>query len=331
MEETPFASVIIPVYNAGNRVAIALESLRRQDYSNLEIIIVNDCSTDHSIHCIAEYVPVLEERGMRVKVISHAQNRGVAAARNTGLDHATGEFIYYVDADDRIEPDTIGLLYNMAITANADIVGCNCFLTFEKTERKMNQPAFTNPKDAILKMLNGSMRWNLWLFLVRRSLYVKHQIRFIPGMNMGEDLLVMVKLFVHAHHVVFLDKSLYHYGQSNGQSLTKIYSDTHIQEVTANVREVEQYLSQSKFAGQLGNSIAFLKLNIKLPLLISDQEPQYQRWLNWFPEVNERVMDNDALPVRTRFLQWLAGKRQFWALKLYFRVVIGFVYGNLYK
>jgi glycosyltransferase involved in cell wall biosynthesis len=331
MEETPFASVIIPVYNAAHQVTTALESLRQQDYSNLEIIIVNDCSTDHSMTCIAEYVPVLEERGMRVKVMSHTQNRGVAAARNTGMEHATGDFIYYVDADDRIEPETIGLLYKKAISENADIVGCSWFLTYEKTERRMNQPGFTNPKDAIQKMLNGSMRWNLWLFLVRRSLYTKHQIRFIPGMNMGEDLLVMVKLFVHARRVVFLDKSLYHYGQSNGQSLTKIYSDAHIQEVTANVLNVEQYLSQSKFAGQLGNSIDFLKMNIKLPLLISDQEPQFLRWLNWFPEVNKRVMDNVALPVRTRFLQWLAGKRQFWALKIYYRVVIRFIYGNLYN
>ena len=331
MEYTPFISVIMPVFNAGNRVHTALESLLVQDYSNLEIIIINDCSTDNSLSVIGEYVPVLEGRGMSVKVISHPQNSGVATARNTGLAHASGEYIYYVDADDRIESNTIRLLFKKAMSENADIVGCNWFLTFEKNERIMNQPSFTESKDAIQKMLNGSMRWNLWLFLVRRSLYEKHQIRFVPGLNMGEDLLVMVKLFIHAGKVVFLNKGLYHYGQSNGQSLTKIYSDVHIQEVVANVKEVEQYLLNSSFAGQLGSSIDFLKLNIKLPLLISDQVEQYQRWLNWFPEVNDKVMYNSALPLRTRYIQWLAVKGHFWVIKLYYRVVIKFVYGSLYK
>ncbi|WP_442590770.1 glycosyltransferase family 2 protein [Pedobacter sp. AW31-3R] len=326
-----FASVIMPVYNAGNRVCTALKSLREQDYPDLEVIIINDCSTDNSLSKIEEYVPVLEARGIHVKVISHTQNQGVAAARNTGLDHATGEFVYYVDADDRIEPDTIGLLVGKALSENADIVGCNWFLTFEKNERRMNQPSFTDPKEAIQKMLNGSMRWNLWLFMARRSLYVKHQIRFIPGMNMGEDLMVMVKLFVHATKVVFLNKSQYHYGQSNTQSLTKIYSNAHIHEVVENVKEVERCISKSGLADQLGDCIDFLKLNIKLPLLISDEVEQYQRWLIWFPEVNDRVMDNDALPLRTRFIQWLTVKRQFWAVKLYYRVVIKFVYGRLYK
>lgn len=331
MGSRALVSVIIPVYNAEHLLHIALGSLEKQDYSNLEIIMINDCSTDDTLKVIQRFIPVLEDRGMTVKVVSYRENQGVAAARNTGLAHATGEFVYYLDADDRIEPTALGLLVREAVSKNADIVGCNWFLTFEKNGRKMNQPSFTSSQEAIEKLLNGSMRWNLWLFMARRSLYEEHQVRFIPAMNMGEDLMVMVKLFVQADRVTYLDRALYHYRQSNGQSLTKIYSAEHIREVTANVEEVEQYLLRSRFAGQLGNNIAFLKLNIKLPLLISDQGQQYQNWLNWFPEANHKVMANKALPFRTRFIQWLAVKKQFWAIKLYYRVVIRFVYGRLYK
>src|SRR5690606_13744707 len=126
----------------------------------------------------------------------------------------------------------------------------------------------------------------------------------------------------HASKVVYLNKALYHYGQSNEQSLTKVYSEAHIREVTTNVMEVERCLLKSSFADQLDDNLDFLKLNIKLPLLISDQEKQYQKWLNWFPEANKKIMANKSLPFRTRLIQWLAVKEHFWAIKLYYHIVI---------
>lgn len=331
MERELIVSVIIPVYNAESTIHIALESLIEQSYTKIEVVIIDDCSTDQSWTVIQKYIPILENKGMSTKVISHNKNGGVASARNTGLENATGEFIYYVDADDYLEINAIELLINEAVSKDADIVGCNWFLTFGKNERRMNQPSFASSKEAIQKMMNGSMRWNLWLFIVRRSLYVNEQIQFTPGMNMGEDMMVMVKLFTKATRVIYLDKALYHYGQSNNQSLTKIYSDSHIREVTLNVGEIERYLFNSRFSDPEEFNLNFLKLNIKLPLLISDQEEQYELWLNWFPESNGKVMTNKALPFRTRFLQWLAVKKQFWAIKLYYRVVISFIYGRVYK
>lgn len=327
----PLVSVIVPVYNAGDTLRIALDSLAKQSYPLLEIIVINDCSTDDTRNIVEGFAADFEASDIRFKVISHAQNRGVAASRNTGLDHAQGEYICYVDADDWLEADAIELLVEEALSKGAEIIGCNWFLSFEQNERRMNQPSFSDPGEAIRKMLDGTLRWNLWLFMVRRSLYEKTGTRFVPGMNMGEDLRVMVKLFIGASKVCYLDKALYHYGQSNSGSLTKTYSDSHIREVTANVTEVEKCLSQSRFAALVHESLAFLKLNIKLPLLISDREEQYRTWLGWFPEVNNKVLDNGALPFRTRMLQWLAVKEQFWAIRLYYYGVIRLVYGKIYK
>lgn len=332
MEFKPLVSVIVPVYNASNTLHIAIESLIVQTYLKLELIFVNDYSEDNSLVLLETFQKDFStDIDKLVKIISHEQNFGVAVARNTGLDNATGDYIYYLDADDRIDHNAIELIVEKALETQADIVGCNWFLTFEKNERKMNQPSFKTPWEAIQNILNGSMRWNLWLFMVRRSLYEDFQIRFIPGMNMGEDMMVMIKLFLKASKVTYLNKALYHYGQSNEQSLTRIYSEAHIQEVTANVMEVERCLLKSSFADQLDDNLDFLKLNIKLPLLISDQVEQYRRWLNWFPEANNKVMANKSLSFRTRLIQWLTVKEQFWAIKLYYRMVIRFVYGKLYK
>ncbi|WP_437920460.1 glycosyltransferase family 2 protein [Sphingobacterium sp. LRF_L2] len=332
LKKYPKVSIIIPVYNAVNTLPTCLDALRAQSYPVLEFIFINDCSTDASVQLLDAFAAdYLEEGELDVKVLHHTKNQGVAVARNTGLNAATGDFLYYVDADDSLVPDTITLAVENAEKTEADIVGFNWFLTFDKNERKMNQPAFNTPWDALEKMMQGTMRWNLWLFLVRRSLYENNQIRFTPNMNMGEDLLVMVKLFGVAEKVAYIDEVLYRYRQSNSASLTKTYSIDHIQQVTANVKEVEAFLIDSPYATKLGNLIAYLKLNIKLPLLISDQTSQYKRWLNWFPEANAFTMENKSLPWRTRILQFAAVKKQFWLLKLYYYFVIRLVYGVIYR
>jgi glycosyltransferase involved in cell wall biosynthesis len=247
------------------------------------------------------------------------------------LEAATGEYIYYVDADDWIESDTLEYLVGEAQRKNADIVGHAWYLTFGQNERYMKQPTFSTPQDALQKMMCGVMRWNLWLFLVRRSLYEENAIRFTEGANMGEDMMVMIKLFSCATTVCGLDKPFYHYSQMNATALTKTYSSEHIDQVTANVDEVEKYLSRCGEKKQLEQYIGFLKLNIKLPLLITDDESHYRQWQQWFPEANKYVMKNKLLPLRSRLLQWMADKGWFAAIKLYSRLVIKFVYGIIYK
>ncbi|WP_087093694.1 glycosyltransferase family 2 protein [Elizabethkingia anophelis] len=326
-------SVIIPVYNAEKTLYKSIDSLINQSYPHLELIFINDCSQDNTLNILYQYEKKIVDnsKGLVIKIISHEENKGVAAARNTGLQNATGELIYYVDADDFIDEGAIELLVEKQQENDADMVGCSWYLSFNQNKRRMNQPPFNDSLEAIQQMLNGKMRWNLWLFMVKRSLYEDYNIRFIPGMNMGEDLLVIMKLFVHANKVAFVKDALYHYGQSNEDSLTKTYSEKHRREVTANLYEVEKYLHKSSFFKSIGDGISFLKLNIKLPLLISDNKENYECWRNWFPEANKFIMKNKDLPLRTRILQWLALRKQYWILKLYYNLVIRYIYGVLYK
>ena len=321
----------MPVYNAAASLQLALDAGLQQQYQRLEFILINDASRDNSLEIMQGYLPRMQQQGMSVKIIDLSENKGPATARNMGLDQASGTYIYFMDADDSMEPEAIALLVEAAESSSADIVGCNWFLSFEQQLRRMNQPAFSSPVEALTAMMHGIMRWNLWLFMIRRSLFLEHQVRFTPGMDMGEDLLLMIRLFIHAERVAFVDRHLYHYRQSNSQSLTKTYAEVHMRQVTANLRAVEQCLMQGRYAELGRRSLDFLKLNIKLPLLITDREEQYRRWLSWFPEANARIMDNKLLPLRTRLLQWFACKQQFWALKLYYRLVIRFVYGTIYK
>ena len=325
-------SVIIPVYNAEKTLPHCIASLYAQTYRNLELLFIDDCSTDNSLAVISESVATATDTvGIKAKILHHETNRGVAAARNTGLDAAAGAYIYYVDADDWIEPDALESLAGEAERKDADIVGHEWYLTFEQNERYMKQPAFSTPDDALRKIMGGVARWNLWLFCVRRSLYEKNRIRFIEGMNMGEDMMVMIKLFICAKNVSFLNKPFYHYVQVNAQSLTRIYSQEHIRQVTSNVYEVEKYIGEQGLGEQFEQSIHFLKLNIKLPLLITDNEARYKQWLEWFSESNGSIMQNKLLPLRSRLIQWMATKKYWVVVKFYYRFVIRFIYGVIYK
>lgn len=320
-------SVIMPMYNVSKVIKRAIESLYAQTLSGIELIFVDDCSKDDTLDTLKALLP--QKEGVQVKIVRHTENRGVAVARNTGLEHATGEYIYYVDADDYIEPNTLDKLYSKAHESDADIVGCEWFLTFEKNERHMKQADVTTGNELFIKMAHGVMRWNLWLFLVKRSLYERYGFRFIDGMNMGEDMMVMMKLALHTNRVEMIHKPLYHYIQTNSGSLTKNFNAYRYQ-VTANVNEVEEYL---KIQGRndLNDALMQLKLTLKLPLLISDKVEDYETWYQWFSEANGFVKGNKDLSMRTRFIQVAASKRWYWILKLYYWMVIKVVYGIIYK
>ncbi|WP_166332747.1 glycosyltransferase family 2 protein [Sphingobacterium chungjuense] len=328
----PKVSIIIPFYNASETLLVCLQSICKLNYNNLELIFIDDCSIDNGAEVIQQFLTSwIDGKSKTAKLIKHNKNQGVAAARNTGLDNAIGDYIYYIDADDQVDPNTVNDAVSLAIQKDADIVGFNWYLAFDKNKRKMTQPAFTSPTDALERMMNGSMRWNLWLFLVKRSLYEDNQIRFIPGMNMGEDLMVMIKLFAVAKNVVHLDQYFYLYRQSNSESLTKTYSEAHMLQVNNNVDQAVRFLSEKSLSFDLKKYTAFLKLNIKLPLLISDKTSQYLRWRSWFPEVNKYAGKNTNNSWRTRLLERWALSGKFWLIKLYYYTVIRVVYGIIYK
>ena len=111
-------SVIIPVYNVEKYIAECLESVINQTYKNLEIICVDDCGSDNSMKIVQDYA----KKDSRIKIIRHEKNRGLAPARNTGLDAAEGSFIFFLDSDDYILPDILEKMYNKIESTNSDFV-----------------------------------------------------------------------------------------------------------------------------------------------------------------------------------------------------------------
>jgi len=171
------------------------------------------------------------------------------------------------------------------------------------------------------------MRWNLWLFIYRRELIENHNIRFTAGDNMGEDMMFTISAFLVANKVKQIHQSLYNYNAVNNSSISKQFTEQRRNEVEANFKKVEALATSE----ELKPNLEYLKLFIKLPLLISDEKSNYETWYNWFPESNAYAMANKALPLRTRLLQWMASKRFFVGVKFYYIFVYKFVYGVIYR
>lgn len=219
-------------------------------------------------------------------------------------------------------------LYGKATETDADIVWCDWWLSFAKNERYMKQPEYPTAIEALKGMLSGVMKFNVWNKLIRRSLYAENGITFPAGYGMGEDMTIM-RLFARASKVAYLPKAFYHYVQQNNGAFCKTYSEKHLSDVRHNVAMVTEDL-RNLFGSTLDQELAFFKLDVKFPFLISDDPAKYNLWKNWYPEANRYILKNKRLSLRSRSLQWLAWKNQFWAVWLYYKLVYRVVYGLIY-
>ena len=321
-------SVIIPIYNVSRFIERCAESLMKQTLDEVEYIFVDDATPDNSMMLLRNVLKHYPNRASQIRIVEHEQNKGLPAARNTGLAVATGEYIYHCDSDDFIEHGMLELLYNAAKEKEADFVWCDWFLSYDNNERYMKQPSFETSLEALKAMLGGSMKYNVWNKLVKRSLYVDNGIQFPAGHSMGEDM-TMICLAACAQKVAYVDKALYHYVRSNSEAMTQTYSERHLVDVRFNMDETIAFLATKGLDTE--KEMAFFKLNVKLPFLITYSWESYRRWNEWYPEANAYISVNNNMPWRTRFLQKMAAKRFFAGVWLYYLLVYKFLYTILYK
>lgn len=318
MEENK-VSVIIPIYKVEKFIERCVRSLMEQTLQEVEYIFVDDATPDKSIEVLERCLALYPNR--KAVILHHSQNKGLPAARNTGLQVATGKYIFHCDSDDYVEHNMLERLYQRAEEINADIVWCDWFLTFAENERYMKQPSFDAPMEALKVMLSGGMKYNVWNKLVRRSLYTDNDIQFPAGYGMGEDMTMMM-LFAHAQNVTYIPKAYYHYIKTNTNAFSQTYSDKHLVELKHNVQRIIDYM-QNVYGEALEKELNFFKLDVKFPFLIAGQ---YKRWAEWYPEANTYILQNKTISTRTRYIQWLASKRQYWVVGLYSWVLNNFVH-----
>ena len=327
-------SVIIPVFKVERFIERCCRYLFEQTIESAEFIFVDDCSPDNSVSIINKIVEEYPERKYDVQIVKHEINKGLPSARNSGLKIASGEYIFHCDSDDWLEKNALSLLYEEAIEKNVDAVWCDWYLSFKNNERYMSQRPeqedIISGLESIQLMLGGRIRYNVWNKLVKRELYKTNEIQFPDGYGMGEDM-TMIKVLAFADKVSYLPIALYHYIRLNEEAFTQNTTEQHLKQIQYNVNDIVSFLNKKYKKEDIEKYIQFFKLNTKLPFLISNDIKSYKRWLDWYPEANAYIDLNPMFSNRVKFIQKAAMKHQFWFLKLYYNLVIKFIYGVIYK
>lgn len=230
-------SVIIPLYNAKKYIGKCVESVLSQTHENIELIIINDGSTDASAETVSNYLS--DPRILYTK----QENSGVSSALNRGLDHASGDFIAFMGDDDYIEPDMYEKMLNSLEREDADVAVCDFNLVYEDGRDK--QLKYSATRNETIDLLSDPHRYfakccinpksnnYIWSRLYKGDIVRNSGIRF-EKLAIGEDTLFNFKLLAYIHKAVFLEDGFYNYLQRPGsvihnaakkQALAKAYTE----------------------------------------------------------------------------------------------------------
>lgn len=207
MEQGELISVIIPVYNTELYLRKCLDSVIGQTYGNLEIIVIDDGSTDSSGRICDEYA----RRDKRV-FVKHQPDLGVAVTRNIALSMCKGSYITFVDSDDYISPDMIELLYQTLISEDADMSCCgNCDVGFEGDLVPFHLPeykmVYTDNTEFLYDVIIFKIRLEVWAKLFKASLFQK--IKFDEKIKRAEDFVFWLDAYPYLQKVVSIDEKKY--------------------------------------------------------------------------------------------------------------------------
>lgn len=327
-ERIPKVSVIAPVYGVEHFIGRAAESMMSQTLDDVEFIFVDDCTPDRSIDVLRSVIARYPKRNVRILRLE--VNRGLPAARNTGLKVARGQYIFHWDSDDYAEPELLEDLYNTAERGVCDFVWCDWYLTFGTNSRTMRQPDAESPREALSIALSGGMKYNVWNKLVARKLYEDNEIRFPEGYSMGEDM-TMIKLLAKARKTGHVAKPLYHYIRTNSGAMTQVYSPRHLEELRHNTDDICDFLSREIADKEIEQELNWFRLNVKLPFLFSGRKDDIRLWRSWYKEADKDIMSNRRQALRTRMLQWTAAHNLGIVNSVYNALVFKFIYGVIYR
>lgn len=252
---TPKISVIVPVYNVEKYLSRCIESILSQTFTDFELLLIDDGSTDRSGEMCDEYA----KKDDRIRVF-HKENGGVASARQMGINNAVGIYSIQVDSDDWAEKQMLEKMYMKIIETDADIVIADFFYdkngqsiyTKQRSNKILSSEMIT---DILLNKLEGA----LWSKLIRHSLYRNYNIHFFQNIDHGEDILVTSQLFLLNIKIIFLNAAFYHYNLQNLNSITRNYTKKSFCMQKKYVAALIRLLPKDKYK----NTIDFVTFGIK--------------------------------------------------------------------
>lgn len=284
----PIISVIMPAYNAEKTIRRALEHLRGQTFTNFEVIIVNDGSTDNTTSIIKEF----EDADKRFKQFFQTNN-GVAAARNLGVEIASGQYMIHHDADDEMPDNALEILYRQAKSSGAGLVIGDFITSHGNINKYTKQEASLQWDHFIQGLLDNKVHGGLWNKLIDASLCKK--TKFMSEINYMEDKIFLIKLLVTFHpQISYINKPVYYYIQQ-ANSITNNRIKKNILILKDIIEEIEVILAGTTSSFDLSK----IKFQYKLSAALYNLDIDFK---NDFKEVNSRILFLRGIPLRYKIV-----------------------------
>lgn len=238
MKPTPKISIILPVFNSSLYLKQCIKSVLNQTYTNFELIIINDGSTDQSLEICNEF----HQLDNRIILINQV-NKGIASSRNSGLNMVTGEYIYWIDSDDWIDEDTLEILYHNINKYSSDIAVCGYteeFDSYKKVFRDDGTIKILNKSDFFERIiLDDDIKSYLWDKLYKKEIF--DNLRF-PEQRYFEDYSIFYKIAYKINRIVLINNAKYHYRQHNN-SICRVSNPKKEYDFYLAIREKMDFLS----------------------------------------------------------------------------------------
>lgn len=290
---TPKVSIIIPVYNPGSFLSESARSVLSSTLEEIELILVDDGSTDGGDR-ICDRLSTEDER---VKVI-HKKNGGISSARNAGIMAASGEYLAFVDQDDRVSPEMYGTLYDKS-GGNADIVLCNFNLIYPGSVVKyQTYDVHENHVDTYKDMLTHGYGGNIWNMIIRRNVVVENGLLFPEHLRHCEDAWFSWRLHCHAMTYVKVEDAFYQYNLNNPGQVSNHLDDL----FTSNAMQLVD--STLDFLEERGEKDLYLREFeweiLRIQTAFAMDRRKFRTIREWHPEASEHISDCPLLSSRMK-------------------------------
>lgn len=285
-QSSPLVSVIVPIFNVERYIDKCLDSLFAQSYENMQYVFVNDCTPDGSVARIYDKLKQYAHRESQVTVVNHPVNRGLTAARKTGLLYAQGDYCWHIDSDDYIADDAVECLVNKSLQEDADMVVFDMDELYADCTKHVKLSIPTSKAEYLNQMLVRKTRFELWFRFCRRTVY--EGIDLDETVCYSEDYATSPRLVYQSNKIVHLHKVCYFYIKNNPTSYTAsvgVNSIKSLEKATLILDDFFVRKDAARFESIMSLAKIFVKIHSMKSTVSNPQAFQYSASL--FPDVKQ--------------------------------------------
>lgn len=300
----PEISIIVPVYNAEKWLSYCIDSIMNQTFSDFELLLIDDGSTDGSGKICDEY----SLKDSRIRVF-HKTNEGVSSARNLGLDNASGEWIAFCDADDWIEQDMIKILLDRANEKNVDIVFCDFWFNYPKSQIPFQLYDWVKQGSNGLKEYLATTWTCLCGSIQKKKLYDNNKLRSCETIKYCEDFHLMVRLCFFADKIAKVPTPLYHYRQQESSIIHNLDKKTEADEQWVYADTIEFFKAYGVY-DKYKESMAWRSLKASQELALDIRT--FGKFRDYNPDKKDYIFTCPFIGKKLKIIMWCLSHNMSW-------------------